>query len=521
MKIIAITGGSGNMGSEVVKQLAETGLYKCRILLREKKHNIKLAKKLIKKYGNKIEILLGDLTEYEDCRKLIDGADYLIHCGALIPPYSDHHPEETVASNYGGTKNLVKAALNSLNKDNLKFVNIGTVAEYGNRTFKHAWGRVGDPLMPSNFDIYAASKTKAEREVIESGLNYWVSLRQSGVLYDKVLMKNMNDGLMFHTPWNCPIEWATARSSGLMIKNLVNFTENGSLPENFWRKVYNIGNGEKARVTGYETLDRGFKLMGRGVRDIFEPHWNVKRNFHCMWFYDSKVLDDYLHFQNEGFEDFFTKLEKKYWYFKLGKPFPRLIKQFTIKPLLKNTNAPVFWANKGLTLRLTAFYGKDGAYEKTPHKWEEFHLLCENINPETGESLDYAKLKDINTVNPEKDLLKHGYDESKADFELDIKDMKQAALFRGGECVSKSMQKGEMYTPLEWKCHNGHTFTATPYLVLKTGHWCPHCCTAPPWNFNVLAKHIPFYAQLHNDDHAETEIDTYEADCYKDILKFE
>lgn len=521
MKIVAITGGSGNMGSEAVKQLAETGQYICLVFLRKKKNNIKLAKKLKRKYGSNIEILFGDLTSYEDCKKLIRNSDYLIHCGAVIPPYSDHHPEEALASNYIGTKNLINAVKSCPNKNNLKFINIGTVAEYGNRTFKHPWGRTGDPLVPSNFDIYAASKIKAEREVIESGIMYWVSLRQSGVLYDEVLIKNMNDGLMFHTPWNCPIEWATARSSGLMIKNLVDFNENGLLPQEFWRKVYNIGNGEKARVTGYETLDRGFKLMGRGVKDIFEPHWNVLRNFHCMWFYDSDVLNNYLHFQNEGFEEFFSKLEKKYWYFKLGKHFPRLIKCLAIKPLLKNTNAPSFWAKKDLRKRLTAFYGKENAYEKTPRTWEDFHLLCEDKNPETGEPLDYKKLKDKSLVNPETDLLKHGYDEKKNISELDIEDMKNAAAFRGGKCLSAEMHKGDLYTPLKWECHNGHSFTATPYLILKTGHWCPECCTAPPWNFNILSKNIPFYAQLHKDDHSEEETETYGSDCYKDILQFE
>jgi len=35
----------------------------------------------------------------------------------------------------------------------------------------------------------------------------------SGILYDSVLFNNMNDGLMFHTCWNTPIEWATARTS--------------------------------------------------------------------------------------------------------------------------------------------------------------------------------------------------------------------------------------------------------------------------------------------------------------------
>jgi len=44
------------------------------------------------------------------------------------------------------------------------------------------WGRVGDPIKPSIFDYYAVSKIASERLVIESRLEYWVSLRQTGIM---------------------------------------------------------------------------------------------------------------------------------------------------------------------------------------------------------------------------------------------------------------------------------------------------------------------------------------------------
>ena len=48
-KTILITGASGSMGSEVLKQIAETGKYSITIILRTKKVNIRLAKSLQKK----------------------------------------------------------------------------------------------------------------------------------------------------------------------------------------------------------------------------------------------------------------------------------------------------------------------------------------------------------------------------------------------------------------------------------------------------------------------------------------
>ena len=520
MKTILITGASGTMGSEALRQLAETERVRCRIMLRPKPANKRLARKLRQRYQNSIEIFFGDLQRYEDCRQAAAGCDYVLHCAALIPPAADHNPDEAYQTNYLGTRHLLDAVTELQQRSKTKFVYIGTVAEYGNRTFKHPWGRVGDPLMPSACDIYASTKVKAERDVIESGL-CWVSLRQSGILYDSVLFNNMNDGLMFHTCWNTPIEWATARTSGLLLKNLVEKDIDGTLPQEFWRKAYNIGNGADARVTGYETLDRGFRMMGRGADEIFQPEWNALRNFHCMWYADSHVLNEYLDFQHEGFEAFFSRLEKKLWYFKLGKPFPHLIKRFAIMRLLKTNNAPLFWVKHGLEKRIKAFFGSLESFNKIPRNWAAFPLLCKNRNPGTGAPLDYGELKDEASVQSKGLLLNHGYDETKPLAYLDMNDMKEAAAFRGGECISSTMCRGDMYTPLEWKCHNGHTFAATPYLVLKTGHWCPECCVAPPWHFDELARHIPFYAQLWYDDHAEDESLFCTAEDGRDILRYE
>ncbi|AGT43607.1 NAD-dependent epimerase/dehydratase family protein [Treponema pedis] len=513
-KTVFITGASGTMGEEALKQIAETDNYNITVILRQKKKNLKLAKKLKKRYGKSVNIIFGDLSVFADCVKCTENADYIIHCAAIIPPAADHNSDDVYKSNYLGTLNLINAVKISPKCSEVKFIYIGTVAEYGNRTFKAPWIRTGDPLLTSAFDFYGATKVMAEREVIESGLNSWVSLRQSGVLYDNIMMKNMDDGLMFHTCWNTPIEWATARTSGLLLKNLLQKNEDGSLPKEFWKRVYNIGNGSSARVTGYETLDRGFKLMGRSAKDVFKPNWNSPRNFHCGWFYDSKILNEYLDFQYEGFEEFFKQLDKKFWYFKLGKPFPSLIRKFAIEPLLRTCNAPMYWLKNNFEGRIKAFFGSREKFEKIPQTWENYPLLCENKNPETGEYLDYSSIKDESKAA--QFLLAHGYDETKPESSLNIDDMKQAARFRGGKCLSEEMIPGDLYTPLEWECSCGHKFKATPFLILKGGHWCPECAV-PPWNFDEHAKHSKFYAQIWYNDHEENENNFYDKNCFKDI----
>ena len=150
--------------------------------------------------------------------------------------------------------------------------------------------------------------------------------------------------------------------------------------------MYNIGNGDGARVTGYQTLDRGFKLMGSSAEKIFSPHWLATRNFHCFWYLDSDELNNYLNFRTESFEDFFSKLGKKLWYFKLGKPFPGLIRKSAIERLFNDTNAPMYWVNNNITGRVNAFFGSREKFDSIPRNWD-------NFKPIPGE-----ELKDLSTA---------------------------------------------------------------------------------------------------------------------------
>ncbi len=518
-KVVLVTGASGSMGSQVLKCVMGTGKFKGLVLLRDKASNQKLAKDLKKKYGDDIEVVMGDLSEKADVELVVSKSDYILHCAAVIPPISDHHPKSAEKANYWGAVNLVDAIAASPRANDIKYVHIGTVAEYGNRDWHHPWGRVGDPLVPSVFDFYAITKLRAERYVLEKNIPNWVVLRQSGVLHDNLFKNNMSDGLMFHTCWNVPIEWATARDSGLALQHLVEKDADGTLPKEFWKNIYNIGNGETCRVTGYNTMEAGFQLMGATVEQFFKPNWCAARNFHCFWYYDSDKLNDYLDFRRETWQSFWKNMGKLNWYFKLAAPLPKsLLSKLTIQKLFKNTNAPKYWVSHGLDGRISAFYGSREEFDRIGEDWKKFPLFCKNqIVDENGQVVDYEERRDIK--NAKKYLLSHGYDESKPDSELDIEDMRQAAEFRGGKCVSETMTKGDLHTKLVWECHDGHRFESSPFTILKAGHWCPECCQPAPWNFDALAKKIPFFAQVWYDTHSPEENNFYEADCYKDILE--
>ena len=90
-------------------------------------------------------------------------------------------------------------------------------------------------------------------------------------------------------------------------------------------------------------------------------------------------------------------------------------------------------------------------------------------------------------------LIDHGYDECKPESELDLEDLKKAAKFRGGECLSRNMIKGDMSGKLRFQCSFGHIFEASPRLILEGGHWCDQC-ERESWNYQEVAKRSEFFA---------------------------
>ena len=498
---VAMTGASGNMGQAVVRETMTLPYVKLKLLFLEGKRERNLMKKWQKQYGDRIEFIFGNMKYERDCLKLVKGSDYVINMAAIIPPYADRYPELARDVNVTGVKNIVTAI--EAQPFQPKLIHISTVAIYGNRDFNHPWGRVGDPLLPSAYDEYGTGKLIGERFVLDSEVHTWAILRQTGILYDKLLMSNISDGLMFHTCFNVPIEWATDHDSGVLIRNII-AKDYANKNARFWKRVYNIGGGAGYRTTGYETFDMGFGMIGGSVESFMRPNWQATRNFHCMWFSDSDELENQFHFQSKSKEEFWADVKNKNKYFALAKILPAsAIQSLVIKPLLRNKNAPYRWVKEENEGRINAFFGGKEEWEALGEDWSNFDVWNKN----EIEGHDYNKEINISFAN--KCKLSHGYDESKPDSELTLEDLQEAARFRGGKCLATEFTKGDWYTKVEWECAEGHRFKASPYTVLKAGHWCPHCIQEKYWDFDLLAKKNPFYAQVWYDTHDEKENAVY------------
>ena len=496
---IAMTGTSGNMGRETLLQtLALRGVEKVRVLLSPRKKNDKLAKEYKRNYGDRIEILRGSVADEALCKQLVEGMDYVVHMAAVIPPRSDADFKASEECNKYGAIAMVNAV--KATSPQPCYIHISTVALYGNRNSKHMWARVGDPLVISPFDIYSLTKMRGEFRVLESKIRYKTVLRQTAMLHNRMLSDNMSDGLMFHTCFNAPLEWATAEDSGLLIANIVkaDIDDGAELKKKFWNKVFNIGGGLANCVTGYDVLNDGFEIIGGSVKDFFDPDFNAIRNFHGVWFYDGKKLDDMFHYQRQTTKDFWAQFKKEHGILKAGKIAPKkLIKKFAIERLFKNPNSPRYWREHNDAARMLAYFGGTARFDAIGKDWSKFPLLFEGKD-ELGKPLDYAKLVDRDQAP----LIDIGYDPER---EAGYKELRRIANMHGGKLISP---KGGLYDTLEWENSDGQRFKMKGYTVL-VGHWWNPSYTSYCWDWDRLAKKDRIYAQAWYDSHDANEDNFY------------
>lgn len=471
-KKIFITGATGVMGMATLKELARrTDRFQLLLLVRESAKN----RRKLRPYLDHpdITVIWGDLMNYKDVEWGVIQADIVLHIGGMVSPMADHFPEKTLKVNVESVENIVNAIKARSNPDEVKLVYIGSVAQMSNRPEPYHWGRSGDPVMASEFDFYGVSKIRAERIVAESGLRFWVSLRQSGILHPGLFQRG-SDPITFHVPLRGVLEWATVEDSGRLMANICE----DSVPEEFWRNFYNIGSGEEYRLTNYEFEKLILGAVGSPMPEkIFETDWFATRNFHGCWYIDSDRLEKLVPFrENLPVDEYFRRMVKSApkWV-RMAPLAPVFLVRWMMKRVAMTRDLGTLdWVKRNdCEDKIRAFFGSREQRDNIPD-WDTFDLTPPSKEPR---------------------LLDHGYDEEKPESELRIDDMHQVAEFRGGRCLSESMETGDLETPLEWECGFGHRFTATPRIVLKGGHWCPQCLPAP-WHYEEEANHNRFIAQV-------------------------
>lgn len=119
-KVILVTGGTGSIGSEIVRQLIPYKPRQIRVYSRDESKHFLLEQELARnKIKTDIRYLIGDIRDKDRLDKAMFGVDIVFHGAALKHvPYCEYNPFEAIKTNVSGTQNLIDLAL----KHNVKKV---------------------------------------------------------------------------------------------------------------------------------------------------------------------------------------------------------------------------------------------------------------------------------------------------------------------------------------------------------------------------------------------------------------
>ncbi len=108
-KTILVTGGTGSIGSEIVRQLLEQGVKQVRIFSRDESKQFELAHTL--NNDLRLRFLIGDIRDKERLDLAMEDVDIVFHAAALKHVVAcERNPFEAIKTNIQGTQNVIDCA---------------------------------------------------------------------------------------------------------------------------------------------------------------------------------------------------------------------------------------------------------------------------------------------------------------------------------------------------------------------------------------------------------------------------
>ena len=109
-KKVLVTGSEGFIGSHLTERLVELGANVTALVQYNSFNNWGWIDTFDVKIKNNIEVITGDIREYDNMKRIVKGKDIVFHLAALIAiPYSYLSPMAYVRTNVEGTTNVLEA----------------------------------------------------------------------------------------------------------------------------------------------------------------------------------------------------------------------------------------------------------------------------------------------------------------------------------------------------------------------------------------------------------------------------
>ena len=144
--MILVTGGAGFIGSNLCEALLKDG-YNVRCLDNFATGKMENIQPLLNEYPDRFELQTGDIRRPEDCRKGVEGVDYVLHQAALgSVPRSINDPATTNEVNISGFLNMLIASRDAGVK---RFIFAASSSTYGDsQSLPKVEEVIGKPLSP-------------------------------------------------------------------------------------------------------------------------------------------------------------------------------------------------------------------------------------------------------------------------------------------------------------------------------------------------------------------------------------
>ncbi|MGP5430710.1 UDP-N-acetylglucosamine 4,6-dehydratase family protein [Enterococcus malodoratus] len=169
-KTILVTGGTGSIGSEIVRQLLKHNPKVVRIFSRGEEKQFYMQQEL-KNYEN-IRFLIGDVRDYKRVEYACKDADIIFHAAAMKHvPASEYNPMEAVKTNVLGTQNVIEAAIHN-NVEKLVAISTDKVV--------HPQNTMGATKLLSEKLVVAANQYKGKTRTIFSCVRFGNVMGSSG-----------------------------------------------------------------------------------------------------------------------------------------------------------------------------------------------------------------------------------------------------------------------------------------------------------------------------------------------------